>query len=70
MRITLLGAEDPSTENTDSVTDRWRDYVNTYVMKTPTEWVPPGRTGASPVFLRRWVSVRSGHHQVIDYGYL
>lgn len=72
MRITLLGPEDPSTEKTASGTDRWRDYVNTYVMKTPTEWVPAGRGRTSPVFLRRWVfdgaSVRLGEHQVIDDG--
>lgn len=53
MRISLLGLEDPSTEITQSATDRWRDYVNTYVMKVPTEWAPCGRTGMSPVFLRR-----------------
>lgn len=61
MRISLLGAEDPSTENTQLVVDRWRDYVNTYVMKTPTEWVPPGKAGTSPVFLRRSMRLAEGN---------
>jgi len=61
MRISLLGTEDPSTETTLMGTDRWRDYVNTYVMKTPTEWMPPARSGANPVVLRRCVRVAEGN---------
>ncbi|KXN88887.1 Paired amphipathic helix protein pst1 [Leucoagaricus sp. SymC.cos] len=61
MRISLLGAEDSSNESTASGIDRWRDYVNTYVMKTPTEWVPPVRTSASPVFLRRCMRLAEGN---------
>lgn len=53
MRISLLGPDDPSTENRTSRSERWRDYVNTYVLKTPTEWVPASRGGESAVYLRR-----------------
>ncbi|KAJ7508513.1 histone deacetylase complex, SIN3 component [Mycena galericulata] len=38
MRVFLMGQEDPSVNGGD----RWREYVATYVMRLPTEWVPPG----------------------------
>nr|GAT55275.1 predicted protein [Mycena chlorophos] len=37
MRVFLMNAEDPSVNGGD----RWREYVSTYVMRHPTEWVPP-----------------------------
>jgi len=38
MRVFLMGKEDASVAGGD----RWREYVGTYVMRLPTEWVPPG----------------------------
>jgi paired amphipathic helix protein Sin3a len=56
MRVFLTGPEDASVDGGD----RWREYVTTYVMRLPTEWVPPGpvdedgeRAAPSP-FLKRW----------------
>ncbi|KAJ7185593.1 histone deacetylase complex, SIN3 component [Mycena filopes] len=38
MRVFLMGSEDPSIDGGD----RWREYVTTFVMRLPTEWMPPG----------------------------
>ncbi|PFH52285.1 hypothetical protein AMATHDRAFT_74340 [Amanita thiersii Skay4041] len=57
IRVYLIGADDASVENDGSAGGRWREYVNTYVSLYPTEWLPTGKEGgASPVFLRRYVS--------------
>ncbi|KAJ7201426.1 histone deacetylase complex, SIN3 component [Mycena pura] len=56
MRVSLMGPEDPSVDGGD----RWKEYVTTYVMRLPTEWVPPGpvdedgeRIAPSVTFLKR-----------------
>ena len=62
MRIQLLGAEDASIEGQgDTGVDRWREYVDSYLLTHPTEWMPADtdedRTN-SAVYLRRWVGSR------------
>ncbi|KAK7031418.1 histone deacetylase complex, SIN3 component [Favolaschia claudopus] len=37
MRVFLMSTEDPSIDGGD----RWKQYVTTYAMRLPTEWVPP-----------------------------
>jgi paired amphipathic helix protein Sin3a len=56
MRIQLVGTEDPSVEEDKSAIGRWREYVDTYTMQQPTEWLPKGGSegGGIPLFLRRW----------------
>ncbi|KAJ7146324.1 hypothetical protein C8R44DRAFT_973143 [Mycena epipterygia] len=55
MRVFLMGLDDASVDGGD----RWREYVATYVMRLPTEWVPPGPVDddgeriAPCVFLKR-----------------
>ncbi|KAF7327445.1 Histone deacetylase complex, SIN3 component [Mycena kentingensis (nom. inval.)] len=55
MRVYLMNAEDPSV----NAGDKWKEYVSTYIMRHPTEWVPPGPVDdedervAPMVFLRR-----------------
>ena len=56
MVIQLLEGHDPSAELDRSVIGRWEEYVESYVLRQPTEWVPEQREeGRSAVFLRRWV---------------
>lgn len=57
MGVSLCGSDEPSVETDGSSMNRWREYVNTYVMKYPTEWLPDTQKGNGPVFLRRWVDL-------------
>ncbi|KAH9486320.1 Transcriptional regulatory protein SIN3 [Psilocybe cubensis] len=57
IRVSLCSANEPSVETDGSELARWREYVNTYVMTHPTEWLPEGKKESSPVFLRRCVRV-------------
>ncbi|KAH9950932.1 hypothetical protein B0H21DRAFT_720471 [Amylocystis lapponica] len=50
--VQLVGAQDPSVEEDDSARGRWQEYVASYVMMHPTEWVP-ARAKSRPVFLKR-----------------
>lgn len=55
MRVQLMGTEDPSVNGMRTAQSRWREYVQTYVMRHPTEWVTHDEkenTGAK-VFLAR-----------------
>ena len=56
MRIQLVGEEDPSVDGNGSAMSRWREYVDTFVMNYPTEWMPkePVEKGRAPVYMRRW----------------
>ncbi|KAF9270675.1 hypothetical protein L218DRAFT_952760 [Marasmius fiardii PR-910] len=52
MRIYLMRSEDASVEGDGTRHGRWREYVDTYVMEHPTEWIGSClRTGN--VFLKR-----------------
>jgi paired amphipathic helix protein Sin3a len=55
MRIQLVGGKDPSVDGDGSALSRWEEYVDTYVMDHPTEWMPNdgNETRRIPVFLRR-----------------
>ncbi|KAF9531885.1 hypothetical protein CPB83DRAFT_760648 [Crepidotus variabilis] len=55
MRIWLYGSKEASSQTDGSSTARWREYVSTYVMNHPTEWLPEPKKETSPVFLRRCV---------------
>jgi len=68
MRVFLMSPEDASVDGGD----RWREYVTTYVMRLPTEWVPPGpvdedgeRAAPSP-FLKRTRRMGDGRAVVVD----
>lgn len=56
LRMQLIGADDPSVDGGTSMVHRWREYVDTYVMHYPTEWVPETKEQgqSSTVFLRRY----------------
>ena len=72
LRIQLLGVNDPSTDEDSTEVGRWREYVATYVMKHPTEWVPrrartKGQRG--PLYLKRCVSqVQGGSGDMVCCG--
>lgn len=51
IRVHLMGAEDPSVDAAKTAEDRWREYVDTYVLRHPTEWIPT--KSRNTVFLRR-----------------
>ncbi|KAL4269176.1 Transcriptional regulatory protein Sin3-like protein [Pleurotus pulmonarius] len=55
LRMQLIGADDPSVDGGTSMVHRWREYVDTYVMHYPTEWLPETKEQgqSSAVFLRR-----------------
>ncbi|KAF8665510.1 hypothetical protein AX16_000524 [Volvariella volvacea WC 439] len=53
IRVHLIGTDEPSVETDHLPTGRWKEYVNTYVMTHPTEWLPVPKKESAPVFLRR-----------------
>lgn len=55
MMVQLLGSNDASAEVDRSASGRWHEYVDSYVLRQPTEWTPEHKDGRSAVFLRRWV---------------
>lgn len=63
MFIQLLEGNDPSAEADRSAIGRWGAYLDSYVLRQPTEWMPerrPEEEGRSALFLRKWVSPESG----------
>ncbi|KAJ7762381.1 histone deacetylase complex, SIN3 component [Mycena maculata] len=68
MRVFLMGSEDASVDGNN----RWREYVTTYVLRLPTEWVPPGPVDddgervAPTVFLKRTRRVGDVRAVVVD----
>lgn len=56
MRIQLLGTDDASVESRGTSVDRWREYVDSYLLIHPTEWMPEeDERQHSALFLRRYV---------------
>jgi hypothetical protein len=56
MLIQLLEGNDPSAEVDRSAIGRWHEYLDSYVLRQPTEWLPEHRDeGRSAIFLRRRV---------------
>lgn len=56
LRIQLLSVTDPSTDEDSTAVGRWREYVATYVLKHPTEWMlgqDRRKTKSGPLFLKR-----------------
>ncbi|KAF8640768.1 hypothetical protein AX17_000418 [Amanita inopinata Kibby_2008] len=61
IRVYLVGEDDASVDSDGSRQSRWREYVNTYVSTSPTEWLPTTREGGmSSVFLKRTVREQRG----------
>lgn len=62
MRIQLVGADEASVNDGGTSVGRWREYVESYVMDHPTEWVGGagvrGSKATSPIFLKRWANRR------------
>jgi paired amphipathic helix protein Sin3a len=56
MYIQLVGSDDPSVDEGCSALARWREYVDTFVMHHPTEWVKAPEKDRSRLFLRRQVN--------------
>lgn len=58
LRIQLLGTDDPSADEDRTALGRWKEYVASYVLRHPTEWLPRRRAEkkARAVFLKRWVN--------------
>ncbi|KIK70594.1 hypothetical protein GYMLUDRAFT_65815 [Collybiopsis luxurians FD-317 M1] len=55
MRIHLMRPEDASVHRLrkPQSLSRWRAYVDTYILRHPTEWLPSQNKESSPIFLRR-----------------
>jgi len=54
MQIQLLSTDDASVETRASSVDRWREYVDSYILSHPTEWMPEAdEQHCSTLFLRR-----------------
>ncbi|KAG7452216.1 uncharacterized protein BT62DRAFT_926424 [Guyanagaster necrorhizus] len=53
VRVQLMAPEDSSVEGGRDAVSRWREYVNTYTMRHPTEWIPTEKETSSRVFLAR-----------------
>jgi len=55
MQIQLVWESDPSVDGAGDAVSRWREYVDSYLMNYPTEWLPPegSEETRSAVFLRR-----------------
>jgi paired amphipathic helix protein Sin3a len=55
MRIQMVGEDEPSVDGDGSALSRWQEYVDTYIMQHPTEWMPKDGKDErrAPVYLRR-----------------
>ncbi|KAI0066497.1 hypothetical protein BV25DRAFT_1868189 [Artomyces pyxidatus] len=55
MRVQLVGSADASVDDGRTALGRWREYVDTYVMEHPTEWVHGSGSGSSgqALFVKR-----------------
>ncbi|KAJ3857305.1 hypothetical protein EV368DRAFT_71125 [Lentinula lateritia] len=59
MRIHLMRQEDASVNSFRKPHSRWRAYVDSWILRYPTEWMPSQskEAGPHPVFLRRTVTM-------------
>ncbi|KAI0315665.1 hypothetical protein OF83DRAFT_1061699 [Amylostereum chailletii] len=65
MRVQLVGADEASVDDgrSASALDRWREYVDSYVLEYPTEWVRDANgqvVGRRPIFVRRCMAPEEG----------
>jgi paired amphipathic helix protein Sin3a len=63
--IRLMNSQDPSVDGGEEPRQRWREYVDSFIMRHPTEWQvrAKDRTGNSKIgrlFLKRYVIVTLG----------
>lgn len=72
LRIQLLGTDDPSANENQTALGRWKEYVASYVLRHPTEWLPRRRAEkkARAVFLKRTVIDADGGRRGEDEGRL
>ncbi|KAH7923892.1 hypothetical protein BV22DRAFT_1035800 [Leucogyrophana mollusca] len=57
MYIQLVDTDDPSVDGNGSTTCRWREYIDSFVLRQPTEWLPQQRKKArSMLFLRKHIA--------------
>lgn len=64
----LVGTGDPSVEEDVSSRGRWKEYVATYVMEHPTEWMPGGRVQRGTLFLKRCLMDGAEKGEVVEKG--
>lgn len=57
MFVQLVEPDDPSVNGDGTPITRWREYMDSYVLRLPTEWVPPQKREGK-LFLRRLVCKR------------
>ncbi|KAG1757835.1 hypothetical protein EDB19DRAFT_1624058 [Suillus lakei] len=56
MFVQLVETDDPSVNGDGTAINRWREYLDSYVLRQPTEWLSqPKREGK--VFLRRHITI-------------
>jgi paired amphipathic helix protein Sin3a len=54
MHIQLMGPGEASVDDARTALNRWREYVDSYVMEHPTEWIQGVGHGQQPhLFVRR-----------------
>jgi paired amphipathic helix protein Sin3a len=54
MYIQLMGPGEASVDDTRTAPNRWREYVDSYVMEHPTEWIQGvGQGQQARLFVRR-----------------
>jgi paired amphipathic helix protein Sin3a len=55
MQVQLVWENDPSVDGAGDAVNRWREYVDSYVMNYATEWLPQEAADDTriAVFLRR-----------------
>jgi paired amphipathic helix protein Sin3a len=54
MHIQLMGPGEASVDDTRTAANRWREYVDSYVMEHPTEWIQGvGHGQQARLFMRR-----------------
>ncbi|KAJ3778271.1 hypothetical protein FB446DRAFT_658434 [Lentinula raphanica] len=68
MRIHLIREEDSSVNSVRKPHSRWRAYVDSWVLRHPTEWIPSQskEAGVQPVFLRRTRQVGENRTVTMD----
>ncbi|KAG2154574.1 hypothetical protein DEU56DRAFT_769236 [Suillus clintonianus] len=56
MYVQLVEADDPSVNGDGTAINRWREYVDSYVLRQPTEWLSQAKREGR-VFLRRHLTI-------------
>ncbi|KAH7914733.1 hypothetical protein BJ138DRAFT_1170371 [Hygrophoropsis aurantiaca] len=57
MYIQLVDPDDPSVDGNGSAICRWREYVDSFVLRQPTEWLPQQKKrGKSMLFLQKHIT--------------